>query len=210
MVVQPLETAIVRSIDVHEGQTVQAGSGAGAARSHLRRRRCGRAGGAGGQPAGPGVAAAGGGRRTAVHLYRRSIRTWRCRRRSSASARPSTLQAGELHAEDQRHRVRRSPRPIPTRPAISSRLEVATSVEKMRKDLERLQVGSKLNTLAAMDNRVEMEREPAQRERNGGQRAARPRRAGRRARRLRADLARRHLGEAVRADSASCRMRASR
>ena len=39
-----------------------------------------------------------------------------------------------------------------------SRLEVATNVEKMRRDLERLQVGSKLNTLAAMDNRAEMER----------------------------------------------------
>jgi HlyD family secretion protein len=39
-----------------------------------------------------------------------------------------------------------------------SRLEVATNVEKMRRDLERMQVGSKLNTLAAMDNRAEMER----------------------------------------------------
>ncbi len=40
-----------------------------------------------------------------------------------------------------------------------SRLAVATSVEQMRRDLERLQVGSKLNTLAAMDNRAEMDRE---------------------------------------------------
>jgi HlyD family secretion protein len=39
-----------------------------------------------------------------------------------------------------------------------SRLAVATSVEQMRRDLERLQVGSKLNTLAAMDNRAEMDR----------------------------------------------------
>jgi HlyD family secretion protein len=39
-----------------------------------------------------------------------------------------------------------------------NRLEVATNVEKMRRDLERMQVGSKLNTLAAMDNRAEMER----------------------------------------------------
>ena len=38
------------------------------------------------------------------------------------------------------------------------RLAVAINVEQMRKDLERLQVGSKLNTLAAMDNRAEMER----------------------------------------------------
>ena len=33
-----------------------------------------------------------------------------------------------------------------------------SSVEQMRRDLEKLQVGSKLNTLAAMDNRAEMER----------------------------------------------------
>ena len=47
---------------------------------------------------------------------------------------------------------------------------MATSVEKMRKDLERLQVGSKLNTLAATDNRVEMERNLRSADGNGGQR----------------------------------------
>jgi hemolysin D len=39
-----------------------------------------------------------------------------------------------------------------------TRLEVASKVEGMRRDLERLQVGSKLNTLTAMDNRAEMDR----------------------------------------------------
>ncbi|MDE2005111.1 MAG: HlyD family type I secretion periplasmic adaptor subunit [Rhodospirillales bacterium] len=39
------------------------------------------------------------------------------------------------------------------------RLQVATQVEAMRRQLEKLQVGSKLNTLAAMDNRAEMERD---------------------------------------------------
>jgi hemolysin D len=39
-----------------------------------------------------------------------------------------------------------------------SRLAVATDVEQMRRQLEKLNVGSKLNTLAAMDNRAEMER----------------------------------------------------
>jgi hemolysin D len=39
-----------------------------------------------------------------------------------------------------------------------SRLEVATSVEAMRRELEHLQVGSKLNTLSAADNRAEMDR----------------------------------------------------
>ena len=38
------------------------------------------------------------------------------------------------------------------------RLQVATQVETMRRDLERMQVGSKLNTLGAMDNRAEMQR----------------------------------------------------
>ncbi len=38
------------------------------------------------------------------------------------------------------------------------RLAVAQSVEQMRRDLEKLQVGSRLNTLAAMDNRAEMAR----------------------------------------------------
>jgi HlyD family secretion protein len=39
------------------------------------------------------------------------------------------------------------------------RLQVATEVERMRRQLEKLQVGSKLNTLAAMDNRAEMQRD---------------------------------------------------
>jgi len=38
------------------------------------------------------------------------------------------------------------------------RLEVAQNVEQMRRQLEKLQVGSRLNTLAAMDNRAEMSR----------------------------------------------------
>lgn len=38
------------------------------------------------------------------------------------------------------------------------RLQVAQSVETMRKDLQKLQVGSRLNTLAAQDNRAEMAR----------------------------------------------------
>ncbi len=39
-----------------------------------------------------------------------------------------------------------------------ARLEVATDVEKMRRQLEKLHVGSQLNTLSAIDNRAEMER----------------------------------------------------
>jgi HlyD family secretion protein len=39
-----------------------------------------------------------------------------------------------------------------------NRLAVAQNVESMRRELDRLGVGSKLNTLAAMDNRAEMQR----------------------------------------------------
>ena len=52
------------------------------------------------------------------------------------------------------------------------RLAVATSVEQMRKQLEKLQVGSRLNTLAAMDSKAEMARNlaSAQEEAAGAQR----------------------------------------
>jgi len=42
------------------------------------------------------------------------------------------------------------------------RLSLASGVEDMRKQLEQMQVGSKLNTLAAIDTRVEMERSMSQ------------------------------------------------
>jgi HlyD family secretion protein len=52
------------------------------------------------------------------------------------------------------------------------RLQVAESVEKMRRELEKLQVGSRLNTLAAMDSRAEMARNlaAAQEQATGAQR----------------------------------------
>ena len=43
--------------------------------------------------------------------------------------------------------------------SYTERLALATRVEAMRKELERLAVGSQLNTLAATDNRVEMSRD---------------------------------------------------
>ncbi len=172
------------------------GPGAGAARSHLRRRRCRRAGGAGVEPAGAGVAAAGGGRRPAVRLFRDRPEPGA----AGGDLRPAPgrvqLQAGELHAEDQRTGVRDRQGQFRCRRASAAGLQVATNVEQMRRDLERLQVGSKLNTLAAMDNRAEMERNLHSSEQIAVSCAARPRRDGRRARRLRAVLACRHLGEA--------------
>ena len=91
-----------------------------------------------------------------------------------------------------------------------SRLEVATNVEQMRRDLERLQVGSKLNTLAAMDNRAEMERNlhNAEETATGAQRdlaALIAERDG-----YRAVLARRRRRRSCPTRSASCPTRASR
>ena len=73
------------------------------------------------------------------------------------------------------------------------RVALAVSVESMRKDLERLQVGSKLNTLAAMDNRAEMVRymNDLQNAVNGS--AARSGRGNRGARRLHSILACGHI-----------------
>ncbi|MBN8898727.1 MAG: HlyD family type I secretion periplasmic adaptor subunit [Rhodospirillales bacterium] len=52
------------------------------------------------------------------------------------------------------------------------RLQYAQSLEQMRKELEKLQVGSRLNTLAAMDSRAEMQRnlEGAEQQAQGAQR----------------------------------------
>jgi HlyD family secretion protein len=53
-----------------------------------------------------------------------------------------------------------------------TRLQYATSLETMRKELERLQVGSKINTLAAMDTRAEIQRnlDAAEQQAEAGQR----------------------------------------
>ena len=48
-----------------------------------------------------------------------------------------------------------------------TRLQYATSLETMRKELERLNVGSKINTLAAMDVRADMQRNLSSSEQQG-------------------------------------------
>jgi membrane fusion protein, hemolysin D len=157
LVLQALEAAIVRSIDVHEGQTVQAGQvlaqldptfaaadmGALAAQvSSLQAQVTRLRAEAEAQPfvyAGidPNLAlqAAIFGQRQAEYTFKLENYTQKINGIVSGIAKANSDSAG-----------------------FNGRLEVATSVEKMRKDLERLQVGSKLNTLAATDNRVEMER----------------------------------------------------
>ena len=174
MVVQPLETAIVRSIDVHVGETVHAGPGAGAARS---------------RPSPPPTSVR---RRAQVASLQAQV----ARMQAEVDNRPFTytgldpdlsLQAAiyaqrqseyhyklrELQAEGRQPDRQHRSAPRRTRPATSERLAVATDVEKMRKELEQLHVGSQLNTLAAMDNRAEMQRNLA----SAQQQAAAARRA---------------------------------
>ena len=157
MVLQPLEAAIVRSIDVHEGETVQAGQvlarldptfaaadvGALAAQvSSLQAQVSRLQAESDGQPFSysgidPSLAlqAAIFGQRQAEYNFKLENYTQKINGLVSAIAKANSDAAG-----------------------YRNRLQVASSVEQMRRDLEKLQVGSKLNTLAAMDNREEMER----------------------------------------------------
>jgi HlyD family secretion protein len=157
MVLQPLEASIVRSIEVHEGQAVQAGQvlaqldptfaaadvGALAAQVSTLQAQVSRLQAeADGQPftytgLDPNLAlqAAIFGQRQAEYTFKLENYTQKINGLVSAIAKANSDSAG-----------------------FRSRLQVATNVEQMRRDLEKLQVGSKLNTLAAMDNRAEMER----------------------------------------------------
>ena len=158
LVLQPLEAAIVRSIDVHEGETVQAGQvlarldptfaaadvGALAAQvSSLQAQVSRLQAEADGQPFAytgidPNLAL-----QAAIYGQRKAEYNFKLENYTQ-----------KINGTGVRHRQGEFRR----EPAIRSRLQVATNVEQMRRDLEQLQVGSKLNTLAAMDNRAEMER----------------------------------------------------
>jgi len=156
-VLQALEAAIVRSIDVHEGQTVKAGqvlarldptfaaadvgalvaqvSSLQAQVSRLRAEADEQPFIYSGIDPNLSLQAAIFGQRQAEYAFKLENYTQKINGIVSGIAKANSDTAG-----------------------FQGRLEVATSVERMRKDLERLQVGSKLNTLAATDNRVEMER----------------------------------------------------
>jgi len=158
LVVQPLETSIIRSIDVHEGQQVKAGQ--------LLARLD------------PTFAAADAG---SLASQVRSLEAEVTRLQDEAAGKPYTVtdpsdlaQQLQMAIYGQRH-LERSFKLENYRQKISSletqvagnlaasnyyrqRLGVAVGVESMRTQLENLQVGSKLNTLAAKDNRIEMAR----------------------------------------------------
>jgi HlyD family secretion protein len=157
LVLQPLEASIVRSIDVHEGQTVHAGQ----ALARLD----------------PTFAAADVG---ALAAQVDSLQAQVSRMQAEIDGKPFTytgldpnlaLQAAiygqrraeyDFKLENYTQKINGIISGIAKANSDAegyrSRLEVATNVEKMRRDLERLQVGSRLNTLAAVDAREEMDR----------------------------------------------------
>jgi HlyD family secretion protein len=158
LVVQPLETSIIRSIDVHEGQTVKAGD--------LLARLD------------PTFAAADAG---SLVTQVKSLQAEVDRLQAESEGRSyfahdssdpaEALQAaifGQRHAEraykieNYRQKIDSLETQISGNLAAAhyyrQRLEVAQGVETMRNQLENLQVGSKLNSLSAKDNRIEMER----------------------------------------------------
>jgi HlyD family secretion protein len=157
LVLQPLEASIVRSIDVHEGQAVKAGEvlarldptfaaadvGALAAQvANLQAQVSRLQAEANGQPftytgVDPNLSlqAAIFGQRQAEYTYKLENYTQKINGLVTGIARANSDAEG-----------------------YRSRLDVASNVEKMRRDLERMQVGSRLNTLAAIDAKTEMER----------------------------------------------------
>jgi len=157
LVLQPLEASIVRSIDVHEGESVRAGQvlaqldptfaaadvGALAAQvsslqalvSRLQAEADGRRFTYTGLDPNLALQAATFAQRQAEYSFKLENYTQKIDSLVSSTARANSDAQG-----------------------FRDRLAVASDVEKMRRSLEHLQVGSKLNTLAAMDNRAEMER----------------------------------------------------
>lgn len=156
-VVQPLETAIVRSIDVHEGDTVTAGqilarldptfatADLGALQTQVASlqaevdRLQAEAGGADYHPTtGDAMSVLQG----AMFMQRKSERAFKL---ENYTQKISSLQAQVQRAISDVY-------------AYSERLKVATLVEEKRRELERLEVGSQLNRLSATDSRLEIKR----------------------------------------------------
>ncbi len=156
-VVQPLDTAIVLSIDVHEGEKVHAGQ--------LLARLD------------PTLAAADvSALQAQVSTYSAQVARMRAEVNNqpfsyTGTDRDMALQAAifaqrkaqyDYTLENYKQQIDGLVSLIARSEADAAgyrdRLDVAQNLEKMRKELQRLQVGSRLNTLAAEDNRAEMAR----------------------------------------------------
>ncbi len=161
LVVQPLETSIIRSIEVQEGQTVKAGdllarldptfaaadAGSLVTQVHSLQAEVDRLKAeAMGQkylvtdPTDPAQQL-----QAAIFGQRRSERAFKMENYQQKISSLESQISGNLQAAN----------------FYAQRLEVARTVETMRKDLEKSQVGSKLNVLAAEDNVFEMTRSMA-------------------------------------------------
>ena len=157
LVVQPLETAIVRSIEVHAGEAVHAGQ-------VLARLD-------------PTFAAADlGADANQVGSYQAQVERMQAEVQDKPFAYSGLDPALSLQAaiyaqrksqydftmEDYKQKadslIQTIARANSDAAGYRDRLAVAQSVEQMRRELEKLQVGSRLNTLAAADNRAEMSR----------------------------------------------------
>ncbi|MBU6498759.1 MAG: HlyD family type I secretion periplasmic adaptor subunit [Rhodospirillales bacterium] len=156
IVVQPLETSIVRAINVKEGQFVKKGqvlarldptfatadedslkvqvASLGAEVARLTAEADGRPYVSDGTP--PSELQA------VIYAQRRAELSYKI---ETYNQKIQSLQVKVAQAQDNMK-------------AYAERLALALTVEAKRRELERLQVGSQLNTLAAIDNRVEMKR----------------------------------------------------
>ncbi|PPQ34744.1 HlyD family type I secretion periplasmic adaptor subunit [Rhodopila globiformis] len=158
VVVQPLETSIVRSIDVHEGEVVHAGqvlarldptfaaSDAGASAAQVSTYQA--------QVA-----------RLEAEMHNRPF-TYKGRNPDmvlQAAVYANRQLAYHSKLEDYRQKFDSLQATIARarsdEAGYAERLRYAEALEQMRTELQRLNVGSRLDTLAAMDSRAEMQRE---------------------------------------------------
>jgi hemolysin D len=166
IVVQPLDTAIVRSIEVHEGQQVRSGdllaqldsTLAGADADALQSRV------ASFQAEVSRLQAEVDERPFQYFGLDPSLKLQAAIYARRASERAAKLESYRKKIDGLKSTVARSAADVE---AFGERLGVAQSVEAMRKKLEEMQAGSRLNSLIATDNRVETERNLGTATKNG-------------------------------------------